>query len=109
MSLVKSKNAGDSLGNIKNDNDMAFNSTEELKTYVHTYYSNIYKQPNNASSNTSLRDITDFLGTVNDNPIVQNSKLSNEEKMELENDITLNESTSSINYYVKCTWSRWNK
>ena len=97
MSIVKSKNSADSLSNLKKDDGTNFNNKDELKQHIHGYYSDIYKQPENFSRQTSLADIENFLGPVANDPIVQNAKLSEQEKIELEGEITEAELTKSIN------------
>ena len=97
MSLVKSKNSADSLDNLKRDNGTNFNTTDELKGHVQDYYSTIYKQANNLSKNATYQNIIDFLGEVNNNPIVQNAKLTEDEKLDLESALTSEELTKSIN------------
>jgi len=97
MSLVKSKNSADSLDNLKRDDGSAFNTTDELKGHVHDYYSKIYKQANNLSKNATYQNIIDFLGEVNNNPIVENAKLTENEKLDLESSLTVEELTKSIN------------
>jgi len=97
MSIVKSKNAGDSLTNLKKDDGSEFILINELREHVHSYYSNIYKQPDNQSKNCSINDIEEFLGPVAEHAIVQNAKLNDQEKNELEAEITEDELTKSIN------------
>ena len=102
MSIVKSKNAGDSITNFKKEDGLDFIDNNELKDHIHTYYSNIYKQPNNTSKNTSLNDVEHFLGPVADSVFVQNAKRNEEEKNELEAAISEDELT---NQSMMLTWS----
>jgi len=97
MSIVKTKNAGDSLDNIKKDDGSDFISKEERKNFIGSYYANIYKQPNNASKQTSVNDIYRFLGNISEHPTVVNAKLTEQEKNELESEISDAELTQSIN------------
>jgi len=97
MSIVKTKNATDSLKNLKQHDGTEFISNDELKGHVYEYYRNIYKQPDNESKHTTIEDVNEFLGPVANNPIVINAKLSDNEKEELEAEISLQELTESIN------------
>ena len=97
MKLVKTKNLGDSIENLKKDDGTDFINREELKQHVQSYYSSIYKQENNAAKFTSIADINNFLGPVADHEIVKNAKLTNEERDELESEITVAELNQSIN------------
>jgi len=97
MNLVKSKNTRDSLDNVRKDDGTTFSDKNELKNYIGIYYSNIYKQADNQAKNVQFNDIENFLGDIRHNPIVANSILNNDEKTELESDITLEELTKSVN------------
>jgi len=97
MSIVKTKNAGDSLENIKHHDGSEFISKDELKKHIGEYYKDIYKQPCNKSSRTTIEDVNNFLGPVANHPTVLNAKLSELEKIELESEITEQELTQSIN------------
>jgi len=97
MNLVKTKNMGDSIDNLRRDDGTAFQDKIELKNYVGEFFKNIYKQENNHAKNATVHDIERFLGPVSNNDIVINSKLTEEEKNSLETEITLEELTASIN------------
>jgi len=97
MNIVKAKNMDDSIENIKNENNEHFRTKEELKEYVADYYKGIYKQPQNQSMTTNVGDVDRFLGDVLHDPIVVNAKLTDDEKLSLESDITEQELTASIN------------
>jgi len=97
MNLVKTKNKGDSIDNLRKDDGTEFLDKHELKGYVGNFFKGIYKQENNRAKNASLDDILQFLGPVADHEIVTNSKLTEEEKNSLEGDITIEELTVSIN------------
>ena len=96
MSIVKTKSVDDSIENIKKDDGGDFENEAERKNYLRTYYKSIYAQPDNRAKNTSLHDIDEFLGPVATNPIVLNAKLTEDEKAELELDISDMELTQSI-------------
>ena len=97
MNLEKTKDSGDSLLNLKRDDGTDFRDQAELKSYVEGYYKDIYKQYNNRAKNCTDADINYFLGTVSENPIVNNAKLTNAERDELESEVTELELTQSIN------------
>ncbi len=98
MSLVKNSSKGESPTLIKNENGLDFNSLEELSSHVEDYYKGIYREDPNAVETNSVSQIENFLGPeVSNRPEVANSKLSEEEKNELESPLTLHELEKSIN------------
>jgi len=97
MSIVKSKNSDDSISNLKSDDGTDFANKDDLKTHIHGYYSGIYKQPDNNSKNTTLFDINNFLGPVANDQTVLDAKLTEQEKNDLEAEISEAELTKSIN------------
>jgi len=96
MNLVKTTSGVGSISEIKKDDGTDFNDENELNQHIFDYYKDIYSQPNTQSKTTTLEDINDFLGPVKDHPIVQNAKLDNNERDELDSEITMQELTKSI-------------
>ncbi len=101
MSLVKNSSKGESPTLIKNENGLDFKSLEELSSHVEDYYKGIYRKDRNAIETNSVIQIENFLGPEASNrPEVANSKLSEEEKNELESPLTLHELEKSINSVI---------
>ena len=97
MNLVRVSNSGESVEEIKKDDGSEFFSDEERGQYIHDYYKNIYRQPNNRSKNVDVADIDNFLGPIRFNATVNNARLTDAEKNDLETEINLEELTKSIN------------
>jgi hypothetical protein len=98
MSLVKNSSRGESPTLIKNENGLDFNSLDELSSHVEDYYRGIYRKDPNVVETNSVTQIENFLGPeVSNRPEVANSKLSEEEKNDLESPLTLQELEKSIN------------
>ena len=97
MNLVKASNASGNLDEITRDDGTDFLNDDERERNIHDYYKNIYSQPDNESKRTTVHDINNFLGPIKNHPIVQDSVLTNEERDEIDTDITSVELTESIN------------
>jgi len=87
----------DSIDAIKSDEGNDFATEEDRGAYIHDYFKNIYKQPNNRSKNVTIDDISNFLGPIQENEVVRNAILTNAERDEMESDISMEELTKSIN------------
>jgi hypothetical protein len=75
-----------------------FESSEHLKNYVGTYFENIYKKRNNINDQINDEAINSFLGAdILNRPEIQNAKLSEAEKIDLDSPLTIEELTKSIN------------
>jgi len=97
MDLVKASKNEASINEIKKDDGSEFISENERSEYIKEYFEEIYKQPNNRSKNSSLDDILNFLGPLQNDEIISGAKLTNEERDSLEGRISLEEITQSIN------------
>ena len=98
MSLVKNSNKSDCPTKICDENGVQFESSELLKNYVGTYFENIYKKRNNISDQINDEAINSFLGAdILNRPEIQNAKLSEAEKIDLDSPLTIEELTKSIN------------
>jgi hypothetical protein len=83
---------GDKLSNLLDDNGQPFESNEKLKEYVTNFYSNLYSQDLNVNGS-----IEDFLGErICNSHLVQSSKLTKEQKTNLEQDLTYEELEKSL-------------
>jgi len=97
MDLVKASKNEASINEIKRDDGSEFISENERNDYIQKYFADIYKQPANRSKNSSIEDILNFLGPLQENEIITGAKLTNEERDSLEGQITMEEITQSIN------------
>jgi hypothetical protein len=83
---------GDKLSNLLDDTGQPFESNEKLKEYVTNFYSNLYSQDLNVNGS-----IEDFLGErICNSHLVQSSKLTEEQKRNLEQDLTYEELEKSL-------------
>ncbi|MFN9942522.1 MAG: hypothetical protein ACK56I_23930, partial [bacterium] len=98
MSLVKNSNKNDCPTKICDDTGEQFVSSDHLKNYVCSYFKNIYKKRNDINDNLNNETINTFLGVdILNRPEVQNAKLSEAEKIDLDSPLTVEELTKSIN------------
>jgi exonuclease III len=98
MSLVKNSNKGDCPTKICAENGEQFASSDLLKNYVGNYFENIYKKRNNINDQVNDESINSFLGAdILNRPEIQNAKLSEAEKIDLDSPLTIEELTKSIN------------
>jgi len=97
MNLVKISGGGENINDIKKEDGSEFEGEHELKNHIYNYYKDIYSQPDNRAKNVTTDDITNFLGETGDNDIVRNAKLTNDERDDLDKEITIEELTESIN------------
>jgi hypothetical protein len=98
MSMVKSSNKNDCPTTICDDNNLPFEDIKNLSTYVGNYFRNIYQNEPDLEQNRGQNSVRDFLGEeVLNKDEVQNAKLSEQEKTELDMPLTLEELTISVN------------
>jgi exonuclease III len=98
MSLVKNSTKSDCPTKICDDNGTPFEGVENLKNYVGTYFKNIYKKRNDINDRIHHTEIEGFLSAdILDRPEIQNAKLTEQEKIELDSPLTIEELTRSIN------------
>ncbi len=81
MSLARQPSADALLSDIRNDNGADFISSNERETYITNYYRDLYK---NKDNNIDGDAFTNFLGDVATHPDVINSKLTENERLDLE-------------------------
>jgi hypothetical protein len=93
--LKHSKSEG-KLSDIKKDDGTDFSSSSDREEYITTYFENVYSLKDNVQQEVG-GCIENFLGPeVLNNPIIQNSKLTELEKNSLEGDLSLEELDQSI-------------
>ena len=95
LKIAKSSQSDDSLDSLLNEQSQPFNSKDDQNEHITGYYETIYKKPVN-EQNVTQNDINDFLGDSVNHPTVNNSKLTEAEKLTLESQITINELEKSM-------------
>ncbi len=93
MSLAKQSCADALLSDIRNENGTDFISSTERENYITNYYRELYQNKDNV--NIQNDGITNFLGDVATYPDVINSKLTENEKLDLERPLSLAELDTS--------------
>ncbi len=88
LSLAKKPLHSENLNEIVREDGTPFDNTTERDQYIRNYYANTYKRVPDTVTDQSINE---FLGDVADNPHVSASKLSNEEREELDRPITIQE------------------
>jgi hypothetical protein len=88
------------LGNICDDNGVEFLTEKSREEFITNTFADVYKKnrtdPDTGMVIENLPDlpencISEFLGDVSEHPSVINSKLTNEEKNNLDRELTINE------------------
>jgi Reverse transcriptase (RNA-dependent DNA polymerase) len=79
---------------ICDDAGTEFPTGTERETYVTNFYSDLYKTRSNGVLPENC--IEEFLGTAGDHEAVINSKLSNDEKAELDSELSINELDEAV-------------
>jgi len=98
MSLVKNSTKSDCPTKICNNNGLPFENTADLKQHVGDYFKNIYKKVDTGNFLGNVENINNFLGEdIIDKREVANSKLTEAEKLDLDQPLTIEELTASIN------------
>ncbi len=93
MSLAKQLSTDALLSDIRNDNGVDFIDCSERENYLVDYYKDLYKVKVN--NNIGDNSINDFLGEVATHPDVLSSKLTDNERTDLERPLSLAELDSS--------------
>jgi hypothetical protein len=96
LTLARVSKNTESLATIKKDDGSDFESDTDRDRYIRSFYANIYSKK---KTDTELSDtcIEDFLGAdICRNPVVQQTKLTQEEQVFFEREITLQEYDAAI-------------
>jgi hypothetical protein len=95
MKLAKADNTS-SVGTDKicNDNGDAFASPTEQENYITNFYDTLYNKPIGPEQDENC--VYRFLDDVADHPVVTNSKLSDQEKIELDADLHIDEFDEAV-------------
>jgi hypothetical protein len=98
MSLVKNAEKSDTPTIIRDDEGRDFNSLNELKEYVGSYFKNIYKKDNETQDTNGINQINNFLGEhITLKEEIRNAKLTVAEREELDQPLSLLELERSMN------------
>ena len=96
MSIVKKSSQSEkSLRDVKNDNGEDFLSSKDQDGYILGFYKTLYKR--SAGPPPVIECIENFLGEIQNNEVVTNSKLTLEEKTDLDRDLDIGELDKSVN------------
>jgi hypothetical protein len=91
VSLAKNNKAAATTDAICDDNGIPFNSSAERNSFVRNFYANLYKIPAGQAENVE-GCIEEFLGPdIVNSRLVQDSKISLNQKLDLETDFTIEE------------------
>ncbi len=93
MSLAKQSCTDALLSDIRNDNGIDFIDSNDRENYITEYYRDLYRV--RANNNIDNDSILHFLGDVSVHPDVVGSKLTENEKNDLERPLNLAELDSS--------------
>ncbi len=88
LSLAKKPNKSESLLDLCKDNGEPFETAGERDNFIREYYATTYKT---VANNVNEHSINNFLGDVANHPEVIASKLNQEEREDLEKNISINE------------------
>jgi hypothetical protein len=96
MSLARCRSTGKKLSSINKDDGSKYPSDQDRNEGIVKYYENLYAKPVNERIDYE-NCIEDFLGeTVVNNPIVQNSFLTNDEQITLDRPLAIEELDKSL-------------
>ena len=95
VSLTKIKGQDATISDICDDQESMFANSSVRSNYIKNFFGDLYKKPND----TVLSDncISEFLGDVSTHENVANAKLNDEEKLTLDQALSLAELDKSIN------------
>jgi exonuclease III len=91
MNLARTKKAEASINSVVNEDGGNFEDELSRNEYIRNFYSNLYRK-----DELPERTIEDFLGPAAEHPVVTNSKLSAQEKAELDTPYSINELDKSL-------------
>ncbi len=97
MSLAKNMTKSETPTLIKDDNGSTFENLRDLGEYVEQYYRSIYSKNRNVIETIGIEQIKTFLGEdIVNRDEVKIAKLNEEEKTDLDKNLTLEELEQSI-------------
>jgi exonuclease III len=95
MALAKKSGSDECLTDVKNDNNEDFVRKECQEKYIFNFYKNLYTKRD--LNEELMVSIEDFLGDCVNNETVINSKLTENEKNDLDSELTIEEFDKSVN------------
>jgi hypothetical protein len=96
MSLVKNTKQAQTTNDILDNEGNAFSNSEKLSDFVGKYYKEVHKI-NNMRVPCDRERLEEFLGDVKNNPELIGSKLTEQERVNLESPLTVDELDNAIN------------
>jgi hypothetical protein len=91
LDIARKGKSGSDINDIRDDVGNAFESKEELNEHIRCFYKKLYEKKNTVGT------IEDFLGPeICNSELIKNSKLTEDEKDNLDKDLTLNELDESL-------------
>jgi exonuclease III len=104
MNLVRGADKNNLGLDSIHDNDGNDFVTDELRQeYIGTFYANLYKKETHTGTNLAENCIEEFLGQSATDPAVISSKLSEQEKQDLDQDLTIEEFDEAVKQIKKNT------
>jgi hypothetical protein len=88
LKLAKTPTQSESLETICDDDGVPFDSNVERSLHIHRYYKSSYKKPLQLNNGPDI-SIESFLGECSNEPDVINSKISDEEKNNLDRPLSI--------------------
>ena len=96
VNLSKGSKSEASLSDLRDDNDLPFESEAQMKSYVRNFYRNLYKAPH-SDTNFNENCIREFLGEeIIRSPLVQDSIIPEQLSRDFEAPLTLEELDISV-------------
>jgi hypothetical protein len=97
MALAKQPNSTALLSDIGNEAGTDFRDCSERETYIVDYYKDVYKRVDNkVLDDNSYNEINGFLGETSTHPDVIGSKLTEQERTDLDRELTIREFDISV-------------
>jgi hypothetical protein len=102
LKLAKTPTQSESLETICDDDGVPFDSNAERSSHIHRYYKSLYKKPLQLTNGPDI-STEGFLGECSNEPDVINSKISDEEKNNLDRPLSIVELDRAIKNAKKNT------
>jgi exonuclease III len=95
LAMAKAKSTDSRLSSIKKPDGSVFFNDAERTEFIRNFYADLYSRKVPVNNNL-LQEINEFLGPILNNPIVQESKLKLDEKLQFESALTIEELDKAI-------------
>ncbi len=93
LSLAKKPNKSDCLTDVCDDNGVPFEYPGEQDSYMRNYYASMYRHLPDTVNDQSINN---FLGNTINHPVVESSRLNEDERENLERDLSIVEFDKAI-------------